>query len=324
MTFIKLGGVVPPLSRPKVDQKDMILSGGSLALYEWGHNLVPFAGLPANNGLVPNIAVNEAKALIPTGTDATLSAIVKAGANDPTKVKVERTGKGGLHVIVPKAAPISGGAAYLGLFGRTAIAQYIKDNINHEFFFSYWGVETRTAKTGPGAFSGLSFSASPNATNLHYVMSHDGSVYPNTANKTGSSKEINGATAPAGPLADVNGSDGTGTATAYSALPLPNKLRITAGIKGTGSTLEKDGAAVESYNFFKLFSEGIGNELFPHPSQWPSSGIHYRSYIEDLTVSGRSFATVDALDKSEYSKHVLTAGGRYYNDTYTAPASFIA
>jgi hypothetical protein len=33
---------------------------------------------------------------------------------------------------------------------------------------------------------------------------------------------------------------------------------------------------------------------------------------------------VDALDKSEYSKHVLTAGGRYYNDTYTAPASFIA
>jgi hypothetical protein len=40
----------------------------------------------------------------------------------------------------------------------------------------------------------------------------------------------------------------------------------------------------------------------------------YRFYMEDLTVSGRAYAAVDAIDNAEYTKQVLTAGGRYYND----------
>lgn len=53
----------------------------------------------------------------------------------------------------------------------------------------------------------------------------------------------------------------------------------------------------------------------------PGAFLFYRAYIEDLTVSGRSYAAVDALDYAEYTKQVTTAGGRYYADTYTDPAT---
>jgi hypothetical protein len=51
------------------------------------------------------------------------------------------------------------------------------------------------------------------------------------------------------------------------------------------------------------------------------SVVFYRTYLEDLTVSGRTYAEVDALDVALYTKHVLTTGGRYYGDTYTDPAT---
>lgn len=50
------------------------------------------------------------------------------------------------------------------------------------------------------------------------------------------------------------------------------------------------------------------------------SYIVYRLAVEDLTVSGRSFATFDAQDLAEHTK-AFGSGGRYYADTYTDPAT---
>jgi hypothetical protein len=49
--------------------------------------------------------------------------------------------------------------------------------------------------------------------------------------------------------------------------------------------------------------------------------VQYRVYLEDLTVSGRTYAEVDALDDALYTTEVLTVGGRYYGDTFTDPAT---
>jgi hypothetical protein len=303
---------------------DPILAAGSLALYELGHPLTNITGVPANGALIPNIAVKEAQALIPAATAASLSANFKSLIADATKIKIERSGKGGLHGILSKT--VHSGSNFVGMYGRADIAQYIRDHLNNEFYFSYWGLETRSPGTGPGAFTGLSFANAINGTNLHYVISHDSNNYPNSAKKTGGVREVNG-TALGGPFADSSGSltvANGGTATTYPA-KIPAKLRLTVGVKGTDSVLDKTGAQVEATNWFKIFSAGAASELFTHnASTGVSSNIHYRTYIEDLTVSGRSFATVDALDKAEYTKHVLTAGGRYYNDTYTAPDTFSA
>lgn len=49
-----------------------------------------------------------------------------------------------------------------------------------------------------------------------------------------------------------------------------------------------------------------------------NSIILYRAYIEDLTVSGRTYAEVDALDYALYQA-AFSAGGRYFGDTFTSP-----
>lgn len=51
-----------------------------------------------------------------------------------------------------------------------------------------------------------------------------------------------------------------------------------------------------------------------------NSVILYRAYIEDLTVSGRTYAEVDALDYALYQAAFAT-GGRYFGDTYTDPVT---
>ena len=51
-----------------------------------------------------------------------------------------------------------------------------------------------------------------------------------------------------------------------------------------------------------------------------NSIILYRAYIEDLTVSGRSYAEVDALDYAMYQA-AFAVGGRYHGDTHTDPST---
>ncbi|MBD7153500.1 hypothetical protein HPO45_27130, partial [Klebsiella pneumoniae] len=49
------------------------------------------------------------------------------------------------------------------------------------------------------------------------------------------------------------------------------------------------------------------------------SFIFYRFYMEDLTVSGRSYATVDALDQALFDEAFYSSTGRYRNDHFSAP-----
>lgn len=50
------------------------------------------------------------------------------------------------------------------------------------------------------------------------------------------------------------------------------------------------------------------------------SAIFYRFYLEDLTLSGRTWAEVDALDARLFAS-AFAPGGRYYADTFTDPAT---
>ena len=51
-----------------------------------------------------------------------------------------------------------------------------------------------------------------------------------------------------------------------------------------------------------------------------NSIILYRAYIEDLTVSGRTYEEVDALDYALYQA-AFASGGKFYGDTYTNPST---
>jgi hypothetical protein len=68
---------------------------------------------------------------------------------------------------------------------------------------------------------------------------------------------------------------------------------------------------------------GAGNAAIPSGDQVGKHGSRaiYRIYLEDMTVSGRSYAEIDAIDSELYAKEVTGAGGRYYGDTFTSPAT---
>lgn len=52
-----------------------------------------------------------------------------------------------------------------------------------------------------------------------------------------------------------------------------------------------------------------------------ASDIFYRAYCEDLTVSGRTYAQVEAIDQALWTA-AFAAGGRFNGDTYTEPSTF--
>lgn len=52
-----------------------------------------------------------------------------------------------------------------------------------------------------------------------------------------------------------------------------------------------------------------------------ASDIFYRGYCEDLTVSGRTFAQVEAIDEALWTA-AFASGGKFNNDVYTDPSAF--
>jgi hypothetical protein len=82
------------------------------------------------------------------------------------------------------------------------------------------------------------------------------------------------------------------------------------------------GSAPASYSTANNTLFNVGNKGMSG-GNWGKGGSHvfYRTYVEDLTVSGRTYAAVDAIENAYYTKEVLTAGGRYFGDTFTDPAT---
>ena len=79
------------------------------------------------------------------------------------------------------------------------------------------------------------------------------------------------------------------------------------GVTGTPSTFQLGAGMLSSYTGATYQNK-------------QNSIILYRAYIEDLTVSGRTYAEVDALDYALYQS-AFAAGGRYADDTWTDPAT---
>lgn len=52
------------------------------------------------------------------------------------------------------------------------------------------------------------------------------------------------------------------------------------------------------------------------------SWILYRIYIEDLSLSGRTYEQVKAIDDAEFAK-AFAAGGKFFDDTWNDPATVL-
>lgn len=282
---------------------DPVMAGtGALVLIDAAHPVAPWAaGVHASGASLPNIALASAKAAIPGASDADLKPTatysgISATAN--AKGKLERTGKGGLHVLLTEGT-IALSDGYRLLY-PAAVMDHIIANPTHAYFASLWGYLSRPTNTTLG-WSAASFTTTaPSLSELFYSLGNDGTNYPAGGKRTGFRRRPAGSWRPA-------------TATVP---PQPFLSNIgVSGYTGTAVSTKKWGKA------FGIGGNGLENYPYPGSTSGNASGVFYRFYLEDLTISGRTYSAVDALDNALFQRDVIDAGGRYNGDTYTAPST---
>lgn len=293
------------------------------------------AGVPADGTYLPNLAGSQLSSLVGSSLDADIKPkmIKPAGGFTGTAGLLERTTKGGLHGISPKAGgAIAGGGPTLAF--STKIMAYILANPLHDYYMSVWMRVTREPTAGYNNSSIVAINGGSQQTNSYLF-----NVASNATVLTSGSYLLNPRPNVVPPRLGLR-EDGASTllGNKYLSLATDQWWTATAGLNGS---LPGDGT-----NTSVTGSQAGGGLPFGSATAWPGIGttgtiasanfgvtgsatnkdkvdshIVYRFYLEDLTVSGRSHATVDALSYAEYTKHVLTVGGRYYGDTFTDPAT---
>lgn len=269
---------------------DPMLNAGSLYLIEPMHPYEQWpAGVPTTGTELPNIAAGRAAALT-NGTEAAMHPTFFAGGqmNDGISGLLERTTTGGLHGSTTQAA--SNNANMSAAINLPAKLQtYLYQNRNNTLYFSLWHRITRTVNSSQTRAAFANFSQSD--ANWLAIFSPHGDSPATSPDRAGylttNTKDVGHsfrALATAGPT------EGFGS---LSALPVARPWSV-------------------GRNDNYTFAEGSINKYSP-------SHILYRAYAEDLTVSGRTFAEALAADRKAYTKEVLTAGGRYYDDANSAP-----
>lgn len=271
---------------PKLIKYDPVESSGTLLLIDPTHPLTPWAsGVPS--GAVPNLAAETASTI--TGANASTAATFSTAGLTATVGKFERSGKGGLHGIISQVNNTASGQ-YGALAFEDWLRTYFLNNQSHSFYFSIWQRITRaggTVTTTAPPYAGI-FRNPSGASNAKVLMDTAGTK--STAMQSQSNQP--------GPntIGPTYRSAAVGAYTGSSITTLANVVAEAVwGTKPNGTS-----------NLAAAFN------IQP-------SWILYRVTLEDLTVSGRTFAEVNSIDYAEYQKHVIA--GRFSGDTFTSPAT---
>lgn len=264
---------------PVINSVDPLESPGTLLLLDMTHPLAAIpTRVPGHDTTLPNLFAKQAAALGIEASGVLVQSIYQRSADGA----VERSSRGGIHVVQNESQTAVREGFQLRL--PTALVDYFKSNPNHEFYVSQWGKTTKPETAAQHSVAGMSGTA---AKSFAFTLG-------------------DGVSAPVG-----TGPVVLGYRQAVEAAGQPTFRN--AGVTNLHTDFTEANINPASAALFE-----VGNYLVPN--QGPGkAGLHgaqifYRGYIEDLTVSGRSYAEVDALDMAEYSRQVLTPGGRYYAD----------
>lgn len=272
----------------KIARIDRMEAAGSLMLIDPTH---PYysekAGHFVNGEAIRNIFRDTLASVsgLATGLDGSFHQSI---ASTP-RLNVERTGKGGIHGIVQQNSAIQTTDIYRMVFPQ-AVADYISSHLSNDYYISLWQRTTRSTTYSTGGLD---------PTYLTLVGTPAGS-------------SVSAAFRTNGLLTNVTTSGSTAV--------LPNaedNHLFTAGLLNAHSAISQTYSSPWITGGFGAWnSSGIGGS--GSQGKLPSQ-IFYRAYVEDLTVSGRTYAEAYVIDSALYTKEVLTAGGRYYGDTFTDP-----
>lgn len=286
-------------STGKVLLDDYILppAGGALILVDVNHSLGGLGtgdgSVPADLGNIPNIAWKQAAAMIGSGDQSSL--MMQLDRTDGTNFVLERTGKKGLHCYQSGDIATNVGAVLRMGPSNNSFQSYIYAHLDHKFYFSAWDRVTRVASVQSGVwpmFEGIQSTISSLANFLTYFDTNSAKDGGQPA--TDNTKRLGVRVTP--------GNNVVG-----------NTFRNVAA-NGWSHTLPTSAAQVRNqialWGSVEAYSAFLGGRAAP-------SYILYRVYLEDLTVSGRTWAQVDAIDKAMFDA-AFAAGGKFYGDTFTA------
>lgn len=221
-------------------------------------------------------------------TDALVGAptnglFVRGVGFDATKGRIDRSTKGGLHGVV--SPTLGDSTTAFTIEPNTALTQYIVSNPTHTYYGSIWGRITKVATSGAGIQPGqrMELTRSPSPAANYHIL---------LSNTQGTR------TAASAGNAILSSSKGAWTGVAPAST---SEARFKFAVLPGASQMNTTTTAIRAQGGFIL----------------------YRVYLENLTVSGRTYAEVDAIDLSLYTKEVLTAGGRYFGDTFTDPTTLV-
>lgn len=266
------------------------------SLFLWDAGLASLSSVPTIDAVFPNI-LNE---YVPASGNAL---ILKKGtfgnAVHDAYIRRELTSKGGIHFIVSQNysgdtyATISNALA-----ANPALQTVLRNKIigaNPNLFISMWTRLTRNAPSDSTV--AIASYVSSTSSKSDYAFYKD---VRNTSFDVSSSSLS---------TSHLNKND-----IDASAVGQPNKHIMN--LKGYG------GAGVLADTVARMLMVG-------YEAPWSGTYINkspsfavYRIYIEDLTLSGRTYAQVKAIDDAEFAK-AFASGGRFHGDTWSNPSTVL-
>lgn len=230
--------------------------------------------------------------------------ILEKGSADQTQhdlqLKIQKTSKGGLHLIGAQASSVSssGSPVFYALKSQAELNEYLFNQLksNPNLYVSVWQRLTRKATDAVGMYSPNLIYAASNTANSVFEMGKN-STTPSVS--TTSVKEAKITTSAIDDLTvgkenlikmNILGERGTGL-----------DLNTRAMYFGTG--------ALPPYSRSQTF-----NTI--------QSLIIYRIYVEDLNASGRTYEQVKAIDDAEFEK-AFAVGGRFHGDAWSDPITVL-
>lgn len=261
---------------------------GALLLIEANHPLGGNFSVPVNGAAITNILREPAADLLGVAA-STLDPLQVVGNMATTYGKVELTTLGGIHAIQSTTHGTTTGYGYQINY-PTNIVTYMKANSAHAFYQSVWNMPTKII---PGVY------------NSNFVQRATPGGYAFGMGNFG---------------VGVAGQTIVGRQNATSLGVVDTPWCSAHAVINTEATWISQAAGL--YSTWEGMYE-VGNFGPINRTGKNGARVLWRIYIEDLTVSGRTYAQVVALDNAEFARQVTTAGGRYYSDTTpTDPATF--
>lgn len=240
-----------------------------------------------------------------SGKEFTFAMGASGQAVHDSYVKRELTNKKGLHLMVSqsRATDLPAGNTYYAVKANATLKSHMAANImgaTPSIFVSIWTNATRYVTKVDG-YSGLLMYVNNNTSNF--------ATYLET---TKNSMSLGGSS-PFPSLSKLNLN--------YRQSAIVNNPNFyQANINrygGTGITSSND--LIIGSGQLPPYSGVIANNQAVNASP---SYILYRIYIEDLSLSGRTYEQVKAIDKAEHAK-AFAEGGRFYGDSWSDPMTVL-